>query len=118
MSDASPNASRRPEGEKVVEETINAYRVQKLKNGKVRLKSGGAAVTAETYFEALERYAEREVCLIGEAPEHLRDEKRESIHDGFIPLKSFDSSGFTPREILDAVTMQPIERVMEDHFND
>lgn len=113
MADESANATRRPEGEKVVEETINAYRVQRLANGHVRIKSGGSVVTEPTYYEALEWYAQRQQYEIEHASDHLQEEKRESITDGFIPLKSFDTSGFTPIEILDAVTIHPIDRIME-----
>jgi len=82
--------------EEVVEETINAYRVQKLADGRVRIENGGHVVIADTYLEALERYA------IGER-EHM-PRQANSIHDGYVPLKSMDSTGFTPEEILDAVT--------------
>lgn len=111
-SDESANASLRER--EVVEETINAYRVQKLDDGNVRIKSGGHVVTASTYFEALSQYAERERFEVETGPEHLRDDKRESIYDGSIPLKSLDSAGFTPEEILDAVTIQPLGVVLED----
>lgn len=111
------NETKRPEGEEVVEETINAYRVQKLKNGNVRIKSGGHVVGGATYFEALEQYAMSERQRVEAAPEHLRADKRESIYDGVIPLRALDTSGFTPEEILDEVTGQPLDRVLEtvDH---
>lgn len=103
-----------PEGEKVVEETINAYRTQKLANGNIRIKSGGHVSTGQTYYEALRRYAEQEQLWIEEAPEQLKGEKEGSIHDGWVSTRSLDSSGFTPEEILDEVTMQPLEVVLED----
>ena len=107
-------ATKRPEGETVVEETINAYVVQKLKNGSVRIRAGGRVVTSPTYFEALESYAQWEQEDIEDSPDHLRPEKRESIYDGVISLYSTDTAGFTPEEILDEVTGQPLERVLDD----
>lgn len=103
---------KKPEGEEVVEETINAYRVQRHKNGSISIRSGGHVVHAPTYFEALERYAASEKQRVEESSEHLREDKRNSIYDGVIPLYSLDTSGFTPEEILDAVTGQPLERVL------
>lgn len=114
MTEEYDSATRRPEGEKVVGETVNAYRAQKLKNGRIRIRSGGLVVTGRTYFEALERYAERRRRWIDKCPEQLKDEREESIHDGHIPLKSVDSSGFTPGEILNAVTIGEREIVVED----
>ena len=40
----------------------------------------------------------------GARPEALARQGDHSIHDGYVPLKSMDSTGFTPDEILDAVT--------------
>ena len=106
------NETKRPEGEEVEEETINAYRVQRHKNGSISIRSGGHVVHAPTYFEALERYAASEKERVKGSPKHLWKSERESIHDGVIPLNSLDSSGFTPEEILGAVTGQPLERVL------
>ena len=105
-------ATKKPEGEEVEEETINAYRVQRHKNGSISIRSGGHVVHAPTYFEALERYAASEKERAQERPEHLWESDRKSIYDGVIPLYSLDSSGFTPEEILDAVTGQPLESVL------
>lgn len=104
MTDESGDMARRPADEEVIEETINAYRVQKLANGKIRIKAGGHVVVSPTYFEALERYAAWQAEEIEEGPDHLRKDKLESIYDGYIPLKKNDSSGFTPREIIEHVT--------------
>jgi len=103
------------DSEEVEQETINAYRVQKLSNGNVRIKSGGYVVTAPTYFEALEKYAQYNQEQIEEhLPAHLRERERKSIYDGYIPLYGFDSTGFHPEEILDAVTMHSLETVLDD----
>lgn len=102
----------------VVEETINAYRVQKLSDGSIRIRSGGHVVTDTTYYEALKRYAESEYESMMESPEHLRQNKVDSIYDGVIPLHSFDSSGFTPEEILDEVTGHPLDMVLDISKND
>ena len=104
--------------ETVAEETIAAYRVQRLENGSVRIKSGGYVVTAPTFFEALERYAKYQREHIEGLPDHLQPDKRRSIHDGYVPLESFDSSGFEPLEILEAVTHHPIEIILDDIFNE
>jgi len=82
--------------EEVVEETINAYRVQKLADGRVRIQSGGNVVFGDTYLEALERYATG-------VDEHVPGQV-DTIHDGYVPLLSMDSAGFTPEEILNAIT--------------
>lgn len=95
------------DGREVVEETINAYRVQRLSDGSVRIKSPGRVVTSSTYFEALERYAQGEQRHIDGLPPHLRSDHRESIRDGFIPLRGQDSSAFSPIEILEEVTGEP-----------
>lgn len=106
MSDGDPE---------VVDETINAYRVQKLDDGRVRIDSNGLVTTAETYNEALRQYAELSAFLVEKRPsEQDRKEVRESIYDGSIPLKSFDSTGFSPEQILDEVTGQPLETVLAD----
>ena len=104
----------RATAETVEEETINAYRVQKLATGSIRIQSGGRVITAPTYYEALERYAAWGREDVEESPEHLRPDKRASIYDGVIPLLGFDSSGFTPEEILDDVTGHPLEVVLDD----
>lgn len=98
----------------VVDETINAYRVQKLSDGTVRLQAGGHVVHGDTYFDALEQYAQSEAANIETLPEHLRHDHRDRIHDGVIPLKSMDSTGFTPVEILDAVCGQPTTTIIDD----
>jgi len=98
----------------VESETINAYRVQKLSDGSVRIKAGGYVVTGPTYFEALERYAQYNQEQLERLPDHLREDHRESIYDGAIPLRGFNSSGFTPEEILDAVTGHPLDVVLSD----
>lgn len=110
MSEMTTNAA----DETVTDETIIAYRVQKLENGSVRIKSGGYVVTAPTLFEALERYAIHQRKHIEDSPDHLKPEKKRSISDGHIPLKSFDSSGFTPLEILKAVTYHPELVILND----
>ncbi len=91
----------------VEEETINAYRVQRLSDGSIRIKSGGHVVTDSTYFEALQRYAETEYEKMMDSPEHLLEDKLGNIHDGYIPYYSYDTSGFTPLEILTEVTGRP-----------
>lgn len=98
----------------VVEETINAYVVQKLSDGTVRLRSGGHVVEGETYPEVLERYAQFEGKKKSEMAEHLKPDNLNNIHDGYVSLYSFDSRGFTPREILEEVTMHPYEIVEQD----
>jgi len=75
MSDTAATDGR----EEVVDESVSHYRVQKLASGSVRVRSGGHVVTAATYYEALARFAESEAEQIEEAPEHLKDDKRESI---------------------------------------
>lgn len=105
------NETKRPEGEEVVEETVNAYRVQKLKNGSIRVVSGGSVSVGETYFDALRSYAEWQREELEEVPEHLKPEKIKSIYDGIVPLNEHDSAGFTPMEILAAVTGYQPERL-------
>lgn len=114
MSETAKN----PVDETVVEETIAAYRVQRLENGSVRIKSGGYVVTAPTFFEALERYAAYQREHIERLPDHLRPDKRRSIHDGYVPLESFDSSGFSPLEILEAVTHHSVDVILDDIHSD
>lgn len=70
----------RPEGEEVVDESVSHYRVQKLKNGKVRVKAGGHVVTAETYWKALARLAESEQERLEDKPDHLKDDQWDSIY--------------------------------------
>lgn len=101
------------EKREVVEETINAYRVQKLSDGSVRIRSGGHVVGGSTYYDALQRYAQSEQEQLEDLPRHLYVDHKERISDGVIPLYSFDSTGFTPREILNEVTGQPMEIVLE-----
>lgn len=99
----------------VVKETINAYRVQKLADGRVRIDTNGLVATADTYNEALRQYAKLSDHVIDLRPsEEERERRRESIHDGSIPLKRFDSDGFTPKWILHEVTEQPVETVLAD----
>lgn len=105
---------RRSGTREVVDETINAYVVQKLADGSVRLKSGGFVSIKQSYFEALESYAQHQREHVADLPEHLRRDQYGSIYDGYVPLQSFDSTGFTPEEILDAVTGHPLEIVLND----
>jgi len=70
----------RPEGEEVVDESVSHYLVQKLKNGKVRVRAGGHVVTAETYWKALERLASSEQERLEEKPDHLKDDQWDSIY--------------------------------------
>lgn len=70
----------RPGGEEVVDESVSHYRVQKLKNGKVRVKAGGHVVTAETYWKALARLAESEQERLEDKPDHLKDDQWDSIY--------------------------------------
>lgn len=100
--------------EEVVGETINAYRVQKMGDGSVRIKSGGRVSTASTYYEALANYAAWQQREVGDSPDHLREDHESSIYDGVIELLSGASNGFAPEEILDKVTGQPLESVLED----
>lgn len=69
----------------VVDETVNAYEVEKLSDGSVRLKSGGRVVVRPTYFEALQRYAQWMQEHIEDLPEHLREDRLEWISDGGNP---------------------------------
>ena len=100
--------------EEVVEETINAYRVQKMGNGSVRIKSGGRVSQAPTYYEALENYATWQQREVEDSPDHLRERYESSIYDGVILLLGGNSDGFAPEEILDEVTGQPLESVLDD----
>lgn len=100
--------------EEVVNETINAYRVQKMADGSVRIKSGGHVSQAPTYFRALENYATWQQQEVEDSPDHLREDRESSIYDGVILLRAGNSDGFTPEEILDEVTGQPLESVLED----
>lgn len=98
----------------VVDETINAYRVREYDDGTVELRSGGRVVQKQTYFEALEAYAQWEQRRIEDLPTHLRSDHEDRIHDGVIRLRSFASEGFTPEEILDEVTGHPLAVVLDD----
>ena len=98
-------------------ETVNAYRVQKLSDGSVRIKSGGRVVVDDTYYGALERYAVGEKTDVENLPDHLRKDRESSIYDGYIQLDGFASTGFTPLEILDMVTAHP-EAVLIDAVTD
>lgn len=70
----------RAECEEVVDESVSHYLVQKLKNGKVRVKAGGHVVTAETYWKALKRLAETEQEKLEDKPDHLKDDQWDSIY--------------------------------------
>lgn len=109
-----PDMATNERAEEVVDETINAYRVQKLANGQIRIKSGGRVVHGETYYKALQNYAEWEQADLEDSPQHLRKDHWDSIHDGVIPLLSQNSNGVAPEEILDAVTGQPLWSVIDD----
>ena len=98
----------------VVDETINAYVVQKLDDGSVRLRSGGFVTIKDSYFECLQSYAQHQQEHVADLPEHLRRDRYGSIYDGYVPLLSFDSSGFTPEQMLDEITSHPLEIVLGD----
>lgn len=72
--------SKQPAGEEVVDESVSHYKAEKLADGRVRVSSGGHVCVAPTYYEALQNYAEWGQRRIEDAPDHLREDKRESIH--------------------------------------
>lgn len=90
--------------EEIVDETINAYRVQRLEDGRIRIDHGGVAVHGETLYEAMIAYGEFHLQLREAEPGAVDEMRRKSIHDGNVPLRHHDSGGFTPEEILMAVT--------------
>jgi len=98
----------------VVDRTVNAYVVEKLSDGAVRLRSGGYVAINQSYFACLQAYAEHQQEHVSDLPEHLHRDRYGSIYDGYIPLRSFNSDGFEPAEILSEVTAQPLEIVLDD----
>ena len=97
----------------VVSKTINAYDVEKFADGTVKLRSGGRVVIGDNYYEVLARYVDGEVGRLEKLPEHLRDDRKSSISDGLIALESYDSSGWSPIDILEEVTGQPTQVVVD-----
>lgn len=75
-----PSDQQTTDSRTVVEESVSHYQVERLSDGTVRLQSGGSVVHAPTYYEALERYAQWRQEHIGDLPEHLRADKRNSIY--------------------------------------
>lgn len=80
------NATKKPDGEKTVDESVSHYKAEKLADGRVKLSSGGHVSIAQTYYKALENFAKRQQEHIEDSPDHLRERHRESIyHDTVNP---------------------------------
>lgn len=78
--------AKKPDRERVVDESVSHYRVEKLADGRVKVSSGGAVSIAETYYEALQSFAEWQQEHLEERPEHLREDQLKSIyHDTVNP---------------------------------
>jgi len=70
----------------VVAESVSHYRVQRLSDGTIRVRSGGHVTHGETYYKALARYAERQQRALEDLPEHLRNDKWKGVfHDTVNP---------------------------------
>jgi len=65
----------RTDDREVVAESVSHYRVQRLSDGTIRVRSGGHVTHGETYYEALARYAEWQQSDLEDLPEHLREDK-------------------------------------------
>lgn len=73
-------ATKRPDGEKIVDESVAHYQVEKLADGRVKVSSGGKVSIGQTYYDALESFAQWQQEEIEDSPEHLRERHLESIY--------------------------------------
>lgn len=84
--DQQMEAHQADEPRDVVEESVSHYRVQKLSDGTIRVKSGGHVVEGETYYKALARLAEWQQEELETKPDHLRENQWKSVyHDTVNP---------------------------------
>ena len=75
-----------PKGEQTVDESVSHYKVEKLADGRVKVSSGGSVSIAETYYKALQNFAEWQQEHLEERPDHLREDQLNSIyHDTVNP---------------------------------
>ena len=69
-----------PKGEQTVDESVSHYKVKKLADGRVKVSSGGSVSIAETYYKALQNFAEWQQRHLEESPDHLREDQLGSIY--------------------------------------
>lgn len=83
----------RKDSREVVDTSVSHYRVEKLSDGSVKVSSGGRVSIAATYYKALLHQAERGQSHLEKLPDHLREDKHDSIYHDTSHPTMFDEDG-------------------------